>query len=108
MKKTTLALAGVTLGLFMATSSFAASTWDTCSIMEIGVAGDSTQLVRVTGCETAGNNRKYLGISRQQDTTMAVALTALSLGKSVKIYADFARANTSSVAANIETMYLAD
>lgn len=108
MKKTTMALAGVTLGLFMATGSFAASSWDTCSISEIGVAGIETQLVRVTGCATAGNDRKYLGVSHQQDTTMAVALTAMSLGKPVKIYANFAAANTSSVAVNIETMFLAD
>ena len=109
MKKTTLALAGVTLGLFMATSSIAASTWDTCDIKEIGVAGETTQLVRVTNCQTnANNNLKYLGISRQQDTTMAVALTAMSLSKPVKIFANFAGANTSSVAQNIETMFLAN
>lgn len=108
MKKITMALAGVTLGLFIAASSSSAATWDTCYVKEIGVAGDTTQLVRVTGCKTPGNDDKYLGISRQQDTTMAVALTAMSLGKPVKISADFAGANDSSVAVNILTMYLVD
>ena len=87
--------------------SMAAMSWDTCSVKRIGTSGDSDNLLKVGNCDNSANNDKWLQLVKQQDTSMATLLTAISLGKKVKLYADFdAGTTTGSAYGPVETIYM--
>lgn len=107
MKKMILSAVTLSCVLMFAGSSIAANTWDTCGIQRLGVSGTSANLFKVTSCGTSGNNDKWLSLVNQKDTSMAVLLTAISLGKEVKLNADFATATTTGSAYGaVEVIYL--
>jgi hypothetical protein len=107
MKKILLGLMALSFVFMLVGSSVAANTWDTCAIDRIGVAGDSDNLFKVKSCGIASNDGKWLQLVKQKDTSMATLLTALSLGKKVKINADFAAGDTvGSSYGPVETLYL--
>ncbi len=95
--------------IIASTSSVAMATltWDTCGITRVGALGASTIAVKIESCKN-GNDGKWLNIANQQNPSLAVLLTGLSLGNKVKIEAHYNLANTSSVGAgaDIETIYL--
>ena len=70
------------------------AAWDTCAIQRLGVNGASDNLLKVKSCGNSSNNDKWLRVTSQKDTSMAVLLTALSLNKKVKLNADFANGTT--------------
>lgn len=90
MKKFVLGAAVISCVVMFAGVSMAAFTWDTCSIDRIGVSGDSDNVFKVKDCVISANSGNWIMISKQKDTSMATLLTALSLGKQVKMQADFA------------------
>jgi len=105
MKKIILGL--LTFACVTAFASSAIAAWDTCAVERTGVVGTSTSLIKVTDCGTSGNNGKWLSLGNQTDRSLAVVLTAISLGKKVKINANFAGADTSGSAVGaIYTIYL--
>lgn len=107
MKKIMLGLMTLSFVFMFVGSSVAAMSWDTCGIERIGVAGDTDNLFKVTSCGTSANNGIWLQLVKQKDTSMATLLTALSLGKKVKINADFAAGSTGgSSYGPVETIYL--
>lgn len=89
------------------TTAIAAPSWDTCAIQRMGVSGASTQSIKITSCGISSNNGKWLSITQQENASLATLLTALSLGKKVKINADYALGTTSGSAFGpINTIYL--
>ncbi len=111
MKK--LILTALTLSFVGVFASSAMATWDTCTILQVGVAGTDENFFKVGVCDgsndtAAGvNDGKWLTLVQQQDTSMATLLTAFSLGASVKVNADFATASTDGSALGaVETIYL--
>ena len=107
MKKTMTGIVTLVFVVMFASVSMAGMTWDTCAIKRIGTSGDSDNLFKVTGCKISANNDKWLKLVKQKDTAMATLLTAFSLGKKVKLYADFGAATTSgSSMGPVENIYM--
>ncbi len=107
MKKLILGAMALSIVSLFASTSMAAMSWDTCAIDRIGVAGAGDNLFKVTACGVAANDGIWLQLVQQNDTAMATLLTAFSLGKPVKINADFAAGSTNgSSYGPVETLYL--
>ena len=107
MKRIMLGVGTLAFVFMFSSASMAAMTWDTCNIKRIGASGDSDNLLKVVNCKNRANDNKWLQLVKQKDTSMATLLTALSLGKKVKLYADFAAGTiTGSAYGPVETMYL--
>ena len=107
MKKIMLGVMTLSFVFTLTATSMAAMSWDTCGIKQIGAAGDADNLLKVTECGKSANNDKWLTLVKQKDTAMATMLTAFSLGKKVKLNADFAAGNTTGSAYGpVETIYL--
>lgn len=105
MKKVFLGL--LTFACVTAFASSALAAWDTCSVERTGVLGSDLALIKVTNCGTSANDGKWLSIGNQADRSLAVVLTAISLGKQIKLDANFAGANTTgSEIGAISTIYL--
>ena len=109
MKKIVLATIALTFVVAVAGTSVAA-TWDkACGIALIGVAGDSDNLFKVENCDQSAHNGMWLTLTKQKDTAMATLLTAFSLGKKVKISADWASAtDTGTSYGAVEVLYLSN
>ena len=107
MKKIMAGIAVLACVCMFASVSMAGMTWDTCAIQRIGTSGDTDNLFKVTGCGNSANNDKWLQLVKQKDTAMATLLTAFSLGKKVKLYADFGVATTTgSSMGPVENIYM--
>lgn len=109
MKKIVSAAIALTFVVAIAGTSVA-NEWDkACGIAQIGVTGDSDNLLKVENCDKSSHNDMWLSLTKQKDTAMATLLTAFSLGKKVKINADFASASTDgSTYGAVETLYLSN
>jgi len=107
MKKIVAGVAALACVCMFTSVSMAGMSWDTCAIKRIGTSGDQDNLFKVTSCKNSANNDKWLKLVKQKDTAMATLLTAFSLGKKVKLYADFGAATTSgSSMGPVENIYM--
>ncbi len=106
-KKVVKSILGGIVVTALSTPALATLSWDTCAVKRLGVSGSAKKLIKIDSCGFLYNNDKWLTVTNQENASLATLLTALSLGKKVKMQAHYNTANTiTDSGSNINIIYL--